>query len=81
MTITCAEDRLLLNETVVKVLEYVNGTRTIKDIIDAMISKYGEDNSTNYIAEVASKSIDLMLGHNIIAIKQSDVFEGWIVYE
>ena len=72
---------MILNDSIVKVLECIDGARSVKEIIDKMVFVYGKDNEKNHIEEITIEAISLLIEYDIVEIKQSDEFDGWVIYE
>ena len=79
--IDIVNDKLLLNKTSKIVLETINGINSIQEIIDELFKKYGEENSIEYISQLVESTLDLFAKYDLIALRSTNEFDGWLQYE
>lgn len=64
--VTNSIENVLLNPTICVVWDYIDGYLPVHAIYNNMIEKYGDENTSEYIQEILSESINILLEHKLI---------------
>lgn len=79
--IQAGKEKLILNKTASVVWEYIDGINTIEEIIDKIYEEYKETDSLEIITKVVEESLEMFEKENLIKIRETMDFDGWLKYE
>lgn len=74
-------DKLVLNKTASIVWECLDGINTIEDIINIIYDEYKDTDTIENVEKVVEESLEMFEANNLIIIRETMDFDGWLIYE
>lgn len=74
-------EKLLLNKSAKIVWELIDGINSVEEITNEIIMKYGDQNEEAYLIEIVNETLSMLEKDNLIVIRETNDFDGWLEYE
>ena len=74
-------EKIVLNKTASIVWKYIDGFKSVGEIIQEIFEEYKETDSHETVSNVVIESLKMFEKERLINLKEEVDFEGWLKYE